>query len=73
MDDILDAEGDEELVGKRLKKDTGKQTYIKHYGISASKIKLEQLIEEAVKSIDFLGENSTILKELARFIGNRSV
>ncbi|HOJ71306.1 MAG TPA: polyprenyl synthetase family protein [Syntrophorhabdaceae bacterium] len=73
MDDILDAEGDEELVGKRLKKDTGKQTYIKHYGISASKIKLEQLIEEAVKSIDFLGENSTTLKELARFIGNRSV
>lgn len=73
MDDILDAEGDEELVGKKLKKDTGKQTYIKHYGIAASKIKLEQLIEEAVKSIDFLGENSNILKEIAQFIGNRSM
>ncbi len=73
MDDILDAEGDEELVGKRLKKDTGKQTYIKHYGIAASKIKLEQLIEEALKSIDFLGEKSIILKEIAKFIGNRSV
>ena len=71
MDDILDAEGDEELVGKRLKKDTGKQTYIKHYGITASKIKLEQLIDEAVKSIEFLGDNSIILSDLARFLGNR--
>ena len=71
MDDILDAEGSEELVGKRLKKDTGKQTYIKHYGIVASKLKLEQLVENAVDSIDFLGENGIILSELARFIGNR--
>jgi geranylgeranyl diphosphate synthase type II len=71
MDDILDEEGDEELVGKRLKKDTGKQTYIKHYGITASKIKLEQLIDEAVKSIEFLGDNSIILSDLARFLGNR--
>ena len=73
MDDLLDAEGDEEKVGKRLKKDTSKQTYIKHYGTVASKIKLEQLIDEAIKSIDFLGENSKILTELAQFIGNRVV
>ncbi|MEI6153480.1 MAG: polyprenyl synthetase family protein [Deltaproteobacteria bacterium] len=73
MDDILDAEGDEELVGKRLKKDTGKQTYIKHYGITASKIKLEQLIEEATKSIEFLGDKAIILSDLARFLGNRVV
>lgn len=71
MDDILDAEGDEELVGKRLKKDTGKQTYIKHYGIMASKIKLEQLIEESIKSVEFLGDNAIILSDLARLLGNR--
>lgn len=70
-DDILDAEGDEEVVGKRLKKDTGKQTYIKHYGSVASKIKVEQLIEEAIESVGFLGENSKILSALARFIGSR--
>jgi len=73
VDDILDAEGDEELVGKRLKKDTGKQTYIKHYGITASKIKLEQLIEEAIKSVEFLGDNAIILSDLAKFLGNRVV
>ncbi len=71
MDDILDAEGDEELVGKKLKKDANKQTYVKHYGILASKYKLEQLVDEAVKSIAFLGENGRILEDIARFIGNR--
>jgi geranylgeranyl diphosphate synthase type II len=73
MDDVLDAEGDEEMVGKRLKKDTGKQTYIKHYGIVASKIKLEQLVHEAIESVSFLGEKGVILAEIARFIGNRSL
>lgn len=71
MDDILDVEGDEEMVGKKLKKDANKQTYVKHYGILASKYKLEQLVDEAVKSIAFLGENGRVLEEIARFIGNR--
>ena len=72
MDDILDVEGDEETVGKRLKKDSSKQTYVKHYGVVASKIKLEQLTDEAIRSIQFLGENGAILTELAQFIGNRA-
>lgn len=59
------------LWEKDLKKDTGKQTYIKHYGIVASKIKLEQLIDEALKSIEFLGDKSIILSDLAKFLGNR--
>ncbi len=71
MDDILDVEGDEEMVGKKLKKDVNKQTYVKHYGILASKYKLEQLVDEAVKSIAFLGENGRVLEEIARFVGNR--
>lgn len=70
-DDLLDAEGDETKVGKRLKKDTTKQTYVKHYGPIASKIKLEQLVENAVQAIQFLGEDSIILAEIARFIGSR--
>jgi len=70
-DDLLDTEGDEGKVGKRLKKDTAKQTYVKHYGVIASKIKLEQLVEEAVQAIQFLGEKAAILTEIARFIGSR--
>ena len=71
MDDLLDVEGDEETVGKRLKKDSNKQTYVKHYGVVASRIKLEQLTDEAIRSVQFLGENSAVLTELARFIGSR--
>jgi len=71
MDDILDVEGDEETVGKKLKKDDNKQTYVKHYGILASKYKLEQLVDEAVKSVAFLGENGRVLEDIARFVGNR--
>ncbi len=73
MDDLLDLEGNEELVGKRLKKDTGKQTYIKHFGPVASRIKLEQLVEEATSAVEYLGEDSAVLVELARFIGNRAL
>lgn len=72
MDDLLDAEGDEDKVGKRLKKDANKQTYVRHYGIVASKIKLEQLVESAVNSVTFLGERGAVLQEIARFIGNRA-
>lgn len=72
VDDLLDVEGDEETVGKRLKKDTGKQTYVKHYGVVASKIKLEQLTDEAIRSVQFLGENSVILTELAQFVSSRA-
>ncbi len=70
-DDLLDAEGDEEKVGKRLRKDTNKQTYVKHYGPIASSIKVEQLVEEAIQAVRFLGENAVRLSEVARFIGSR--
>ena len=70
-DDLLDAEGAEIKVGKRLKKDSTKQTYMKHYGPIASKIRLEQLVEDAVQAVQFLGRDSIILAEIARFVGNR--
>lgn len=47
------------------------ETYIKHYGILASKYKLEQLVNEAIQSVDFLGEDARTLKEIAQYIGNR--
>jgi len=70
-DDLLDCKGDEEVVGKRLKKDTNKQTYVKHYGIEVSKLKVEQVIEEAIKAVEFLGERATTLTQIAKYIGSR--
>jgi geranylgeranyl diphosphate synthase type II len=71
-DDLLDVEGDEIEVGKRLKKDAGKQTYVRYYGVDGSKAKIDELINRAVESMAFLGPKGTVLVELARFLGERS-
>jgi geranylgeranyl diphosphate synthase, type II len=71
-DDLLDVEGDEAKVGKKLKKDTGKQTYVRYHGIDGSKTRIDELIMSAVESVAFLGAKGKVLSELARFIGDRS-
>ena len=71
-DDLLDAEGDEKLVGKKLRKDITKQTYVKHYGVAQSRAKLDQLVSEAVKAIAFLGPAGEMLTNMARFVGGRT-
>ncbi len=71
-DDLLDAEGDEKLVGKKLRKDVTKQTYIKHYGIAESKARLGELIDDAIEAVAFLGPAGETLTELAQFVGKRS-
>jgi geranylgeranyl diphosphate synthase type II len=71
-DDLLDVEGTEAEVGKKLKKDTGKQTYVKHYGIAASKARIDGLVEKAASSVAFLGAKADMLIQIANFIGHRS-
>jgi geranylgeranyl diphosphate synthase type II len=71
-DDLLDAEGDEARVGKRVRKDTAKQTYVKHYGIEASKKRIDELTESTVQSVAFLGDRAEVLVALARRMGKRS-
>ena len=71
-DDLLDVEGTEAEVGKKLKKDTEKQTYVKHYGIAASKARIDGLMERAVESVGFLGIRADMLVQFADFIGHRS-
>ena len=71
-DDLLDVEGKEAEVGKKLKKDGDKQTYVKHYGIAASKARIDALTDKAVTSVAFLGPKGKMLVQIANFIGNRS-
>jgi len=71
-DDLLDAEGDEKVVGKKLRKDVTKQTYVKHYGVPQSRAKLNELVERAVSAVEFLGPAGDMLVKLARFVGKRS-
>jgi geranylgeranyl diphosphate synthase type II len=71
-DDLLDAEGDEKIVGKKLRKDVTKQTYIKHYGVAQSRARLDELVNEAIEAVKFLGPAGEALTELAEFVGKRS-
>jgi geranylgeranyl diphosphate synthase, type II len=71
-DDLLDVEGTEAEVGKRLQKDADKQTYVRHYGIAASKAYMNALIDRAESSLAFLSEKADTLLQIARFVGNRS-
>lgn len=71
-DDLLDVEGSEAEVGKKLNKDAEKQTYVKHYGVAGSKARIESLADKAVASLAFLGERASMLIQIANFIGRRS-
>ena len=71
-DDLLDAEGDEKIVGKKLRKDITKQTYIKHYGVEESRARLDELVNEAVQALAFLGPAGEVLTGMAEFVGKRS-
>ena len=73
-DDILDREGDQNLVGKTLHKDEtqNKFTLVSRFGIDQAKKLAEKLTDEAIDAIDIFGKKSAVLQELARFIINRS-
>lgn len=72
VDDILDIEGDEKLLGKSVGKDVeaGKLTYPALYGLEESKIKAKDLIQESKDIIDNF-KDSDLLKQLADMIINR--
>ncbi|MDO4162237.1 MAG: polyprenyl synthetase family protein [Pseudomonadota bacterium] len=72
-DDILDQEGDQNLVGKTLHKDNAqnKFTIVSRFGIEKARKLAVQLTDEAVSSLDIFGSKAEPLQELARFIINR--
>ncbi|MBN1128453.1 MAG: polyprenyl synthetase family protein [Chitinispirillaceae bacterium] len=70
IDDILDEESTTEQLGKDAGSDRerGKATFPSVVGMEASKIYAKQLIENAWKAIEPLGEKGTTLRELAEYI-----
>ena len=73
-DDILSEEGDPEITGKPVgnDKELHKCTYVSYYGLDGAKIKLDEIINEAIEEISCFGEKSEFLKELALYIKNRN-
>ncbi|WP_298864604.1 polyprenyl synthetase family protein [uncultured Gimesia sp.] len=72
-DDLLDLTGDEEKMGKGVRKDAehGKLTYPSLIGVDESQKRAQNLIQEACLSISSLGSHGQRLEELAHFILER--
>ena len=67
VDDLLDVQGDEAKLGKRVGKDDGlgKWTYPRFLGIEGSRDRARQLADEAVAVIQPFGERGRWLRDLA--------
>lgn len=72
-DDILDVEGNPELVGKALKKDKdqGKITFVTLYGIDNAKQIAKDLVVEAIEALTLFGNKADNLKLLAQYTIDR--
>ncbi len=69
-DDILDATGDEERLGKRVGKDgaAGKATFVSLLGLSGARAKAAALIADAERALTVYEDRAANLKALARFV-----
>ena len=72
-DDILSEIGDEKILGKPVGNDREKNkvTFVTKYGLNKAEEILEKITNEAINEIDYYGEKSEFLKELALYIKNR--
>ena len=71
IDDILDVEGSQEMLGKKVGADDikGKATYPGVVGLEQSKKDADLLIDEAIELLDDYEDN--MLKQIALYIGQR--
>jgi farnesyl diphosphate synthase len=72
-DDLLDVEGDPELVGKSTGKDAaaGKATMVGILGAAGARTKLRHLVTEAERALAPFGRRATLLIEAAKFVAER--
>jgi geranylgeranyl diphosphate synthase type II len=73
VDDILDIEGDTEVIGKPKGSDEKKKkmTYPSLYGIEESKKKAKDLIDTAVAALSVFDEKAEPLRAIARYLYER--
>ncbi len=68
-DDLLDAEGDEEMAGKKLRKDdgAGKETFLSLLGVDRAREQARILVDQAVSHLHSYGQEADLLRAIARF------
>ncbi len=72
-DDLLDAEGDEALAGKKLRKDegAGKETFLSLLGVDRAREQCAILVDQAVEHLHTYGREADLLREIARYVVER--
>lgn len=72
-DDLLDAEGRDEEVGKRLRKDddAGKATFVSLLGPERARSQARMLAEQAAAHLDAFQEKADLLRQAAWFVVER--
>ena len=73
IDDILDATGDEAVLGKPVGSDdkNGKITYAKKVGVENARIKAKELTEQALATLKLFDGDTTFSQELTQFLLQR--
>jgi geranylgeranyl diphosphate synthase type II len=73
-DDLLDIHGEPRKLGKSVRKDQaqGKATYPALFGVSESRRQAEALLNRAISHLKFFDSKADPLREIARFILERS-
>jgi farnesyl diphosphate synthase len=68
-DDLLDIEGDEDKVGKALRKDgaAGKETFVSLLGVDRAREQARMLVDQAVAHLHAYGAEADLLRDLARY------
>lgn len=73
QDDILDVEGDAQVAGKRLQKDTqaGKATFVSILGLSGAKARARALVAQAQDVLSPYGAKADTLRAVAQYVIER--
>ncbi len=73
VDDLLDVEGDQEVVGKRTQKDedAGKATFVSVLGVERARDQSTMLAQQAIGHLDIFNAEAEPLRAFARFVVER--
>lgn len=69
-DDLLDVEGDEDDVGKKVGKDAeaGKATFVSALGIDGARSEARRVTDRALSRLDTFGAQADMLRSVAEFV-----
>jgi farnesyl diphosphate synthase len=72
-DDLLDEEGSEDEVGKKVGKDAaaGKATFVSILGVDRARKQANMLVDQAIEHVDHFGDEADLLRDVARFVVER--